>query len=101
MGSSVHALHHAETHAESGAIDGSCHIEAAHTAEAPVLASDEAAVHVPDCTLCATRVLGATIDLPPVPAPHARLVSRLAPSSGVFSAEPIALLGIRGPPRAA
>jgi hypothetical protein len=101
IGPAAHRVHHAAEHAPlaQAAQKGTCHSDAVHHAETPILVADAGAEAVLDCDLCATRHVVAPP--PQVATPSPQLVpetwtaeaAQTAPS--LFAARTV----IRGPPR--
>mgnify|MGYP006426516629 CR=1 FL=1 len=96
----VHHVAHGSEHAEAmqAARDGSCHIEAAHEADSPVLAAEHLAHIIADCSLCATRLPVVTPWPPDMPTLHLRRLGEPEPLQARIEMHIPHRVAIRGPP---
>lgn len=96
----AHHVAHGPTHAEAtqAARDGSCHIEAAHEADAPVWAAEHLDALTTDCSLCATRLPVVTPRPPDVPTLRLRSMGASSPLQARMGVHTTRHVVIRGPP---
>lgn len=96
----VHHIGHASEYATAteAARDGACHIDAAHNAEAPVLAAERLSIRSVECDLCATRLSVASLRGHDVPRLRQHLVGTLGPVDARISIKRPRSTAIRGPP---
>jgi len=94
------SLHRAQHGAEmlTEAPEGPCHSVAVHNTDVPLWTPEAERATVPECDLCATRLLVVPSSQNPIAVPHGFAVIWETTTSHLFSAAVVAGPFIRGPP---
>lgn len=96
-GPSIHRVDHA-LQKMAQASEEPCHSSAVHNTDVPLWTRAGASVHVPDCDLCATRLIVVLPDINPASTPSMAGTTRVVLRTHLTAAHVAAHRTIRGPP---